>query len=147
MSLSARQFETAELMDAPTADPAELRRSLAFIRRVNALLRYNAATLRALADLVGHRAPPAPGGTAAPAPLSVLDIATGSADLPAGMLAWGRRRGLELRCAGLDLHPTTLAIARQWAPQVPLVRGDALRLPFADASFDVATCSMFLHHL
>ena len=82
-----------------------------------------------------------------PHSLSVLDVATGSADLPQEVGRWSRRRGVEIRCVGLDLHPTTLAIARRWAPEIPLVRGDALRLPFADASFDIATCSMFLHHL
>lgn len=80
-------------------------------------------------------------------PLSVLDIATGSADLPQEIIAWGRRRGMKIECVGLDRHPVTLAVARKWAPEVPLVRGDALRLPFADGSFDFATCCMFLHHL
>ena len=135
-----RQLREHELMDAPAADPGELRRALGFIRRINRLLGYNAATLGAIEELAaahGRR----------PSPLKTLDIATGSADLPSAVLAWGRRRGLEVRCVGLDLHPTTLVIARQWAPAVSLVRGDALRLPFADGSFDLATCSMFLHHL
>ena len=34
-----------EMMDAPSVDPAELRRSLAYIRRVNRLLGYTRATL------------------------------------------------------------------------------------------------------
>jgi ubiquinone/menaquinone biosynthesis C-methylase UbiE len=29
----------------------------------------------------------------------------------------------------------------------PAVVGDALRLPFADDSFDLLTCNLFLHHL
>src|SRR4051812_38323229 len=34
-----------EWMDAPAAEPVELRRSLAYIRRVNSLLGYHQATL------------------------------------------------------------------------------------------------------
>jgi SAM-dependent methyltransferase len=124
-------------MDARDADPAALRRALRVIRRINALLGYSAATVRAMDALVGK-------GKAA---LSVLDIATGSADFPADLLRQARRRGWAMKCTGLDLQPATLAVAREWAPEVPLVRGDALRLPFADGSFDVATCCMFLHHL
>ena len=168
-------------MDAAAVDPAALRRALGFIRRVNRLLRYNAATLRALQELIGrmgegqtgrggdrnvalpeqqairsHTPPlphpptslsPSPPLPHSPSSLSLLDIATGSADLPQEIGRWASRRGLSIRCVGLDLHPATLAVARDWAPEVPLVRGDALRLPFDNASFDFATCGMFLHHL
>lgn len=153
-------------MDADAADPAALQRALLFIRRVNRLLRYNAATLRALGELIENaeggrrKAEWARGAAAGPSshiphssfliphsPISILDLATGSADLPQEIVAWGRRRGMKIECVGLDRHPVTLAVARAWAPEVPLVRGDALRLPFADGSFDFATCGSFLHHL
>ena len=108
-------------MDAAAADPAALRRALSFIRRVNKLLRYNAATAKAVREIGG--------GT-------VLDVCCGSADFDAA----------GLRYTGLDFHDTTLSIARQWRPGATLVRGDALRLPFADNSFDVAVCQLALHH-
>ena len=110
-----------EAMDAAAADPAELRRALLFIRRVNKLLRYNAATAKAVGKLGGD---------------SVLDVCCGSADFDA--------KGF--RYVGLDFHATTLAVAREWRPDATLVRGDALRLPFADGSFDVAVCQLALHH-
>ena len=111
-----------EQMDAADADPAALRRSLAFIRRVNARLRYNHATARAVDGLGGG---------------SVLDVCCGSADFAAFA---------NNPYVGLDFHPTTLDIARAWQPDATLVRGDALRLPFGDGSFDVAVCQMALHH-
>lgn len=109
-------------MDAVDVEPAALRRALGFIRRINTALRYNAATVAAVKELGGG---------------SVLDVACGSADLAGGIDGY----------VGLDFHATTLGIAREWQPQASLVRGDALRLPFADHSFDVAVCQMFLHHL
>ncbi len=152
-----RQLREHEQMDAPGADPVALRRSLGFIRRINRLLGYNAATVRALGELVEGDVAGARGGAdlddEAPrercsrARVTVLDVATGSGDLPEALGRWGRRRGVDVRCVGLDLHPVTLAVARAWAPGVALVRGDALRLPFADGAFDYATCAMFLHHL
>ena len=76
----------------------------------------------------------------------MLDVATGSGDLPRAIAAWGRRRGFDVSCVGLDLHGRTILAAKDEGG-VAVVRGDATRLPFADASVDYVTCSMFLHHL
>lgn len=46
---------------------------------------------------------------------------------------------------GLDLSEAMLRLARQHHPH--LVRGDATRLPFADASFDTVLARSLLHHL
>jgi SAM-dependent methyltransferase len=126
-------------MDAPDAGATELGRSLAFIRRVNVLLGYRRQVVRELARFAKHW----PRGRT----MTVLDVATGSADVPMAILRWARRRGHDVQAIGLDLHPTTLAIARQHANDVRLIRGDALNLPLADGSVDYACTSLFLHHL
>ena len=133
-------------MDDPAADPADLRRSLAYIRRVNALLGYTRGT-------VGHLRRFSRGWKAGET-IRILDVATGSADIPRAILRWSARRGFDVRVVGIDLHHTTLQLARQGGESDPseavrlsLVRADALRLPFADASFDYAITAMFLHHL
>ncbi|KXK62638.1 ubiquinone biosynthesis methyltransferase UbiE [Micromonospora rosaria] len=48
---------------------------------------------------------------------------------------------------GLDLSLGMLAAGRQARPEVPLLAGDALRLPFADASFDAVTISFALRNV
>lgn len=45
---------------------------------------------------------------------------------------------------GLDLSADQLRVARQRAPTARLVQGDAIRLPFPDASFD-AVAATFIH--
>ena len=139
-----RARRTDEKMDDPAANPADLRASLAFIRRLNTVLRYNRSTL---AHFDRFARSWKPGGT-----IRVLDVATGSADLPRALLRWARRRGVDVRIVGVDIQPTTLAVAAALTPAedragLRFVRGDALRLPFADGSFDYAVTSMFLHHL
>jgi 2-polyprenyl-3-methyl-5-hydroxy-6-metoxy-1,4-benzoquinol methylase len=131
-------------MDDPYADPSELRRSLAYIRRINALLGYNRSILGYFERFSRNWTPGRP--------VHVLDVATGSGDLPRAIDAWSRRRGFDVRVTGLDLHATTLRVAAELTPsaQFPrlrFVRGDALRLPFGDGSFDYATSALFLHHL
>jgi ubiquinone/menaquinone biosynthesis C-methylase UbiE len=128
-------------MDAPDADPADLRKSLAFIRRVNRLLGYTRATLHHL-ERFSHSWKPAE-------PISVVDLATGSADIPRAMLDWADRQQINLHVIGVDLHADTLATARQQGqhPRLRFVRSDVRTLPFEDGSFDYAVTAMFLHHL
>lgn len=48
------------------------------------------------------------------------------------------------RVVGVDLSRTMLALARERAPAAALVRGSVLRLPVADAAFDVVFSSYLL---
>jgi ubiquinone/menaquinone biosynthesis C-methylase UbiE len=135
-----------EWMDAPAADPRQLERSLGYIRRVNRLFGYTRATLWHLEQLSRGWTP----GQR----VRILDVATGSADVPRAILRWAGRRGFDVRVVGIDLHQRTVdaavaACARAGSDPSTLhvVQADALRLPFPNASFDYATTSMFLHHL
>ena len=139
MPLRTRERQ-AEWMDDPAAPPGELARSLAYIRRVNSLLGYSRATVGHLARFSRRWKP---GET-----VRILDVATGSADIPRAILRWSRRRDFDVRVVAVDLHHTTLKLAAQPAePRLRFVRADALRLPFANGSFDYVLTAMFLHHL
>jgi ubiquinone/menaquinone biosynthesis C-methylase UbiE len=49
---------------------------------------------------------------------------------------------------GVRLHPTLLDRQATHLPRLPgVVVGDALNLPFPPESFDLVTCSLFVHHL
>jgi SAM-dependent methyltransferase len=137
--LNTRRCE-AEWMDAPDADPVLLHKSLAYIRRINLLLGYTRATLHHLeAFSTSWR----PGET-----IRIIDLATGSADIPRAILRWAKGRKLDIHVVGVDLHAKTAAEAAQSRdPRLRIVRADVLDLPFADGSFDYALTNMFLHHL
>lgn len=137
-----KRRRTPELMDDPNVDRAELARSLAYIRDINRRFGGQAALLEALERWSAGWA----------GPVSLLDVATGSADLPLAAVAWARSRGHDLRVTGLDLHEGTLAEARRLTegePRITLERGDALRLVerYGPGSFDYVHAGLFLHHL
>ena len=126
-----------ELLDDPAADPALVATSLGHIARSNRWFGGRAALRWGLARaLDGHRHS---------GPLTLLDIGTGAGDLPAGLVAWGRRRGLALRPVGLDRIPAAARLARRAG--VTAILGDAGALPVRTRSVDVVTLSQVLHHL
>jgi demethylmenaquinone methyltransferase/2-methoxy-6-polyprenyl-1,4-benzoquinol methylase len=66
----------------------------------------------------------------------VLDVATGTGDLA---VALKRRVGDSGEVVGSDFSERMLELARPKSSEVRWVCGDAMALPFEDASFDVAT--------
>ena len=132
------RMQGPEWMDEPGADAEQLRKSLRYLRRINWFLGYTRSTLGHLQRFSQHW----PGGET----IRILDIATGSGDVPRAMLAWAKPRGFNLHVVGVDLHAMT-ARAAGANDAVQIVRANAMQLPFADGSFDYATTSLFLHHL
>jgi demethylmenaquinone methyltransferase/2-methoxy-6-polyprenyl-1,4-benzoquinol methylase len=74
---------------------------------------------------------------------SALDVACGSGKLTAE-LAKISRGG---RVVGLDFSPRMLDVARRDHPGIEFIEGDALNLPFHDATFDAATIAFGLRNL
>lgn len=73
----------------------------------------------------------------------ILDLACGSGLVAAEALAAGAGR-----VVGLDRAPAMAAVARRHVPDstAAFVAGEPDRLPFADTSFEAATCSAALWH-
>lgn len=80
---------------------------------------------------------------------SLLDVGAGSGELLREAARWARGAGLRARLVGLELNAraarAVLEESRGFA-EVSAVRGDARRLPFADAAFDYVMCSLLAHH-
>ena len=66
--------------------------------------------------------------------------------MPRAILKWAKGRGFDVRVVGVDLHAKTARAAGS-DDAVRIVQANAMRLPFANGSFDYATTSLFLHHL
>ena len=76
--------------------------------------------------------------------LSLLDVGTGTGDIPSRLVREAARRGVRLRVLGLDDPPELVAATREWP--IEAVTANALALPFADRSIDIVCCSQVLHH-
>jgi hypothetical protein len=123
------------LDDAERMDALVVRRSLGDVARANALF---GGTRAVIAEL-GRAMRRAPTGR----PVTLLDVGTGRGDIPAAATAWSRRHGVHLETIGIERSELLARIAGE---QTMAVSADALRLPLADRSVDIAMCSQVLHH-
>lgn len=139
MSLRPRRLEgVGELLDGATHDERTLTTSL---RQIAAVNRWLGGT-RGLLREIEHRFGSAPS-------ISILDVGCGDGETARALTRWGRRRGVDVRVTGLDLHRQTAGIARRQCAadeRIAIMRGDALDLPFDQDAFDCALLSLTLHH-
>lgn len=82
-------------------------------------------------------------------PFTILDLGTGSADIPRAIACWARAAGRKVAITGVDLNPVMLSLAEEgcvgW-PEISLERHDIRALPHAPRSYDLVLCSQALHH-
>ena len=123
-----------EILDDPATDPALRVRSIRDVVRSNQLLGGAGAVLAELDRLLPRLGPSA----------TLLDVGTGLADIPRRARERARAFGATLTAFGID-EAESLSCATAGTLDGSLC-GDARRLPFADASVDVVTCSQLLHH-
>ncbi len=138
---STPRSDELELLDEPGHDSSELAQNFRDIRRVNALLGGTSIVLRHLPPLVDS----VPGSD----PVTILDLATGSADIPVAIARWARKRGRRVSIVASDYSDEILALARDQVeghPEISLANYDARALPLPDDCFDIVVCSLSLHH-
>ncbi|MEK6284664.1 MAG: methyltransferase domain-containing protein [Acidobacteriota bacterium] len=137
--LTPKRIYEEELLDAGEGTDNDVARSLSDLRRVNRFLGGRKVVLRALSTCLD-------GTTEA---VSLLDVGTGSADIPIAVAESFKQRGLKPFIAAVDISERNLRISTTRlgvSSEVHLVRADSLKLPFASRSFDFVTASLFLHH-
>ncbi|MDQ0893893.1 methyltransferase domain-containing protein [Agromyces ramosus] len=138
-ALAVRDDGARELMDDAGADPAMLDKTYARFRLVNAVVSGERAVYRRWVRprLTSSRT------------TRMLDVGTGSADLPRRLLRWAEADGLRLEVTAID--PDARAIA--WASAQPsppgLILRRAMSSDLADAGerFDLVVSNHVLHHL
>jgi ubiquinone/menaquinone biosynthesis C-methylase UbiE len=149
-----RLADAEELLDGALDDPAALIGNLRDLRRVNRWLGGVTLSATAIDAIVGYGR--AGGGAAVGpgvAPITVLDVGTGGADIPVALLERATRRGSALEVTGIDSRPEILAAAvgadRRLTATAGLTLhvGDGRSLPYPDGAFDVVHTSLVIHHL
>jgi ubiquinone/menaquinone biosynthesis C-methylase UbiE len=132
-----RRTVIPELLDTDQGTPQEIASSLRDLGRINRLFGGVSTTERMLdrvAEATGRRE------------LSLLDVASGDGELVVHARTRLANSGIRLGVTLLDRLESHLRQASSNGSTSKVV-ANALSLPFVDGSFDVVTCSLFLHHL
>ena len=123
-----------EILDDPSTPDDVRMRAMRDVARSNRLFGGTRAVLRELREIADTL----------PRRLRLLDVGTGTGDIPAAARSRLKRRGLEVDAIGIDVSEPLLRGASHVLAGA--VAGDARALPIADDSADVVTCSQVLHH-
>jgi ubiquinone/menaquinone biosynthesis C-methylase UbiE len=129
-----------EMMDSPDNPRELLEDDLRNLRIINRYLGNYRAVLGGLARLIKEQRLER---------FSLLDVGTGSADIPALIASWARRHHLTAQLVGLEPETVTLKAALNQTrayPEIALIRGDGRALPLAPDSVDFVLSSQMLHH-
>ena len=122
----------SELLDDDGGTSPEVQSSLADLGRINRWfggVRVLTRLVERVAERAGRRE------------LTLLDVAGARGEVPALAIAHLQQKSIRLETTVLDRATSHLAPGKRG------VIGDALALPFRDASFDLVSSSLFVHHL
>jgi ubiquinone/menaquinone biosynthesis C-methylase UbiE len=131
-----RRVVIPELLDTDTGTPAEVTAALSDLRHINQWFGGIAATQSMIAEVTRKLRLGS---------LSLLEVAAGAGYVPQTASARLRSLGIKLQVTLLDRAHSHLK--NNSGNGTSAVAGDALSLPFADGSFDVVSCCLFIHHL
>jgi SAM-dependent methyltransferase len=133
-----RKFDPAEpeLMDRPQPVTTELEVDLRNLRQLN---RYF-GSYRLIEHFLRRWLKPQ-------SQMRILDLATGSGDIPRFIVDYGRRVDAKVQIDAVDQQGSTVEIARGLSapyPEIELLQADILTL--TREPYDIVLCSLALHH-
>ncbi|MEY2414198.1 MAG: hypothetical protein QOD84_2804 [Acidobacteriaceae bacterium] len=135
-----------ELLDSDSGSAVEISHALADLRHINSWF-GGVSTSRAMIEGVVRACKKNSG----PLTLSMLEVAAGSGYVSGRVKKQLSKSDIQLEITLLDRAASHLGNGNAANGTVPHLRrnvvGDALALPFADNSFDLVSCNLFLHHL
>ncbi|HEU0274489.1 MAG TPA: methyltransferase domain-containing protein [Candidatus Udaeobacter sp.] len=126
-----------EMMDRPQPVSAELERDLERIRQLNRWF----GSYRLILGFIRRWVRPAD-------KLRIVDLATGSGDIPRLIVDYARQVNAKIRIDALDWQPATLQIAAKLSvnyPEISYCEANILEWDPVE-TYDIALCSLALHH-
>jgi 2-polyprenyl-3-methyl-5-hydroxy-6-metoxy-1,4-benzoquinol methylase len=81
--------------------------------------------------------------------ISIVDLGCGNGDMLRKVAHFGRKNGYKFDLLGIDANQATIDYAIQLSanfPEITYKKEDVLSKEFANHTYDIAMCTLFLHH-
>lgn len=81
--------------------------------------------------------------------IRIVDLGSGSADIPLALVAWAKKKGYPLQVLAVDRSSSVCKIAQhhtRHCPDITVLQGDAQQSFLKENGCDLVICSAFLHH-
>jgi 2-polyprenyl-3-methyl-5-hydroxy-6-metoxy-1,4-benzoquinol methylase len=142
MPINTRQRTSQEeIMDDFSLEGEELREALDKIAAINRWLGGNRVTLNGVKKLLKNHPQNEP--------ITVIDIGCGNGDMCRALAAFGRNKRIQFKILGIDANAFTIrhaaAISTAY-PEISYAVMDVFSTEFASLQYDIALCTLTLHH-
>ena len=130
-----------EIMDDLGMSGNQLIESLDHIARINQWLGGNRLTLDGLGKLLENH----PRHNE----VSIVDLGCGNGDMLRTIARFGKKKGYIFKLVGVDANQTTIDYAIKLSkeyPEISYIQQNVLLPDFQKLKYDVALCTLFLHH-
>lgn len=126
-------------MDQAGADAGEIYQALGELNRINRLLGGHRVTLSGVSRLLNGN----------DRPYRIIDFGCGGGGTLRAIHDWSRSHGYRVELTGLDIMPEAIDYSRQVLGNVEnltLIRRDFRDFTPGENTYDIALCSLFMHH-
>ena len=142
MLLNTRQRTSQEeIMDNFSLEGEELREALDKIAVINHWLGGNKVTLEGIRKLLKNHTQDSP--------IAVIDVGCGIGVMCRALASLGRRKGINFKILGIDANAFTIHYATHISatyPEISYAVMDVFSEEFASLPYDIALCTLTLHH-
>ena len=133
--------QETEIMDDFMLHGEELRDALDQIARINTLLGGNKLTLQGVKELLKN--------ADKSKPIVIADIGCGNGDMLRMLSKYGRKNNINFKLLGVDANPFTINYAKKSSVDFPDIEYECVDIfssDFTSVKYDIALCTLTLHH-
>ena len=138
---SHRSSDT-EIMDDFTMKGVLLRDTLDKLEIINRFLGGNSVTINGLKKILKNQ----PKNKT----ITIVDLGCGNGDILRDVAKFGRKNSYSFKLIGIDANPTAIGYAKELSKEyseLSYKKIDIFSEDFKKQSFDIALCTLFLHHI
>jgi len=136
-----KRSDKKEILDNVQCDIQTLKVSLRDIAKFNSLLKTNDAVLFYIKKIIEEKK--------LSGKIKILDLCTGSADIPIHIINWSRINNKNIEIIAIDIDKDIIEVANQETknyPEIICQTKDAFNLNYEEKHFNIVICSQAFHH-